>query len=93
MLVEFQSSSINKTIITFWNLGILLFPHPRQTVICKVKPSEPLLSISENVVIYDGNHHDNKLSIIYLNMIHGDSCAIDGFIESKIDGLDVILRY
>ena len=88
VLVPYTVDAKSKIERCFWHLGILIYLHPKTTVIypcIQVFSNEDPFStkrytISDNIISYHSYHTDETFSIIYLNVIHHTSCGLGGYI-------------
>ena len=82
-----------------WSLGVLIFLHPEQTIIAPCigirLHYHPLslnrYKVSDSHITFGTSFPNEDFSLIYLNSLNNvNCCGDDGFIQSDINGPDVL---
>ena len=100
-LIAFSKRDTRSRQNKLWSLGVLIFLHPTETIIapcngiksCLNPSSVDRYKISDCVIHFGSNYPNTDFSLIYLNALNNvNCCGDDGYIESDVDGPDVLFN-
>ena len=101
-LVAFSKLDTRPRDMKMWSLGVLIYLHNHKTIIspctmirfgCKDLTADRY-NFSNSTIVFDSPLDNQNFQLIYLNALSGNNtCGDDGYIQSDVDGPDVLFQY